>query len=152
MKSLPTLAAFIVTAALASACGFEHSRNVLVPTDISTNTGATPGTSVTPSLMGTWSEAPVIGGKGLSSLPTPNSCSAFQFTMTSQTASQASGSFTAQCPGDLTLAGTISGQLGAATIPMVITGVASAPGEARSEEHTSELQSLRHLVCRLLLE
>src|SRR5258705_1427732 len=24
--------------------------------------------------------------------------------------------------------------------------------ESRSEEHTSELQSLRHLVCRLLLE
>src|SRR5437899_4359072 len=31
----------------------------------------------------------------------------------------------------------------------------SAPGPGdggRSEEHTSELQSLRHLVCRLLLE
>src|ERR1035441_11036358 len=27
-----------------------------------------------------------------------------------------------------------------------------APLEIRSEEHTSELQSLRHLVCRLLLE
>src|ERR1035441_188811 len=26
------------------------------------------------------------------------------------------------------------------------------PGDGRSEEHTSELQSLRHLVCRLLLE
>src|ERR1035441_786163 len=26
-----------------------------------------------------------------------------------------------------------------------------APGDDRSEEHTSELQSLRHLVCRLLL-
>src|ERR1039458_7527783 len=26
------------------------------------------------------------------------------------------------------------------------------PGNIRSEEHTSELQSLRHLVCRLLLE
>src|SRR5436853_373925 len=25
-------------------------------------------------------------------------------------------------------------------------------GHGRSEEHTSELQSLRHLVCRLLLE
>src|SRR5947199_570637 len=25
-------------------------------------------------------------------------------------------------------------------------------GDCRSEEHTSELQSLRHLVCRLLLE
>src|SRR5262245_63458333 len=28
----------------------------------------------------------------------------------------------------------------------------SAPIIFRSEEHTSELQSLRHLVCRLLLE
>src|SRR5205814_4234750 len=27
-----------------------------------------------------------------------------------------------------------------------------ARGYSRSEEHTSELQSLRHLVCRLLLE
>src|SRR5437899_9128146 len=34
--------------------------------------------------------------------------------------------------------------------------VKGAPGDGggatRSEEHTSELQSLRHLVCRLLLE
>src|SRR5947199_4422829 len=29
---------------------------------------------------------------------------------------------------------------------------ALAPRMLRSEEHTSELQSLRHLVCRLLLE
>src|ERR1035441_10851185 len=28
----------------------------------------------------------------------------------------------------------------------------TAPLSGRSEEHTSELQSLRHLVCRLLLE
>src|SRR5437899_6152896 len=27
-----------------------------------------------------------------------------------------------------------------------------SPPQRRSEEHTSELQSLRHLVCRLLLE
>src|ERR1039458_10730584 len=31
------------------------------------------------------------------------------------------------------------------------TGVTGTSG-ARSEEHTSELQSLRHLACRLLLE
>src|SRR5437899_6091520 len=32
--------------------------------------------------------------------------------------------------------------------------IAGSPGAraSRSEEHTSELQSLRHLVCRLLLE
>src|SRR5438045_6676887 len=32
------------------------------------------------------------------------------------------------------------------------TDAVSASCRARSEEHTSELQSLRHLVCRLLLE
>src|SRR5437899_4337665 len=31
-------------------------------------------------------------------------------------------------------------------------GVAQRDADVRSEEHTSELQSLRHLVCRLLLE
>src|SRR5258705_5584894 len=32
------------------------------------------------------------------------------------------------------------------------TGGVGDAGAERSEEHTSELQSLRHLVCRLLLE
>src|SRR5262245_44508811 len=38
--------------------------------------------------------------------------------------------------------------------PNIITiyEISEAATEARSEEHTSELQSLRHLVCRLLLE
>src|SRR5262245_64848887 len=31
-------------------------------------------------------------------------------------------------------------------------GAAAGGSPSRSEEHTSELQSLRHLVCRLLLE
>src|SRR5262245_63487003 len=44
---------------------------------------------------------------------------------------------------------------------VAVLGTSSTPGNAqslketelaRSEEHTSELQSLRHLVCRLLLE
>src|SRR5438045_6756648 len=33
-----------------------------------------------------------------------------------------------------------------------IQGLSGKRGIGRSEEHTSELQSLRHLVCRLLLE
>src|SRR5258705_10444935 len=37
--------------------------------------------------------------------------------------------------------------------PWAVAGPAIAQGPSiRSEEHTSELQSLRHLVCRLLLE
>src|SRR5258705_6386545 len=34
----------------------------------------------------------------------------------------------------------------------VPAAVRREPSRSRSEEHTSELQSLRHLVCRLLLE
>src|SRR5205814_6577987 len=34
----------------------------------------------------------------------------------------------------------------------VVFAAAALVAVARSEEHTSELQSLRHLVCRLLLE
>src|SRR5947199_5274832 len=33
-----------------------------------------------------------------------------------------------------------------------VSGMTDWVYEERSEEHTSELQSLRHLVCRLLLE
>src|SRR5438045_8125029 len=33
-----------------------------------------------------------------------------------------------------------------------VHAAAHRPAGSRSEEHTSELQSLRHLVCRLLLE
>src|SRR5262245_62632758 len=53
-----------------------------------------------------------------------------------------------------------AGHLGAGDYPLVIGWLLVAVGIAtllravvlRSEEHTSELQSLRHLVCRLLLE
>src|SRR5437899_6683706 len=37
-------------------------------------------------------------------------------------------------------------------IPCVPASDPGQAGQTRSEEHTSELQSLRHLVCRLLLE
>src|SRR5262245_62821034 len=36
--------------------------------------------------------------------------------------------------------------------PVIRARAGLPPQAARSEEHTSELQSLRHLVCRLLLE
>src|SRR5947199_7043021 len=39
-----------------------------------------------------------------------------------------------------------------AEVAQLQQGVDEAAVVARSEEHTSELQSLRHLVCRLLLE
>src|SRR3712207_7717679 len=38
------------------------------------------------------------------------------------------------------------------TMPAELIAPALAAGNARSEEHTSELQSRQYLVCRLLLE
>src|SRR5262245_64659453 len=38
------------------------------------------------------------------------------------------------------------------TLAVLPAGASGATRGLRSEEHTSELQSLRHLVCRLLLE
>src|SRR5437899_9487943 len=38
------------------------------------------------------------------------------------------------------------------TLPVVAPFGTDTTIDVRSEEHTSELQSLRHLVCRLLLE
>src|SRR5437899_6649940 len=40
----------------------------------------------------------------------------------------------------------------AGRIGLIAAATTGANNAARSEEHTSELQSLRHLVCRLLLE
>src|SRR5215510_15697901 len=38
------------------------------------------------------------------------------------------------------------------SVPLCGTGPRNRPRRTRSEEHTSELQSRGHLVCRLLLE
>src|SRR5262245_65224539 len=53
--------------------------------------------------------------------------------------------------GDATFSGgvTLTSGLNAATVAASGNGLFQG---SRSEEHTSELQSLRHLVCRLLLE
>src|SRR5438309_7368996 len=40
----------------------------------------------------------------------------------------------------------------AASLRTVLAALPARPGRRRSEEHTSELQSQFHLVCRLLLE
>src|SRR6266568_8476878 len=47
---------------------------------------------------------------------------------------------------------TLPGRVGAAQQPIDLRRGHRPPVGARSEEHTSELQSQFHLVCRLLLE
>src|SRR2546426_4867284 len=46
----------------------------------------------------------------------------------------------------------VVGHVAAKTLANYIHAITNAPLDARSEEHTSELQSPCNLVCRLLLE
>src|SRR5262245_62823970 len=54
--------------------------------------------------------------------------------------------------GNLNAFGVALSFLAAVGLAVVIVVSSRVIGKGRSEEHTSELQSLRHLVCRLLLE
>src|SRR5205814_9448919 len=60
----------------------------------------------------------------------------------------------AQGPVGLAAAVAVTEFLTSSKTPGTVTELRHGDGrrEPRSEEHTSELQSLRHLVCRLLLE
>jgi hypothetical protein len=110
------LAAFVATAA----CSVERSSSVLGPSAVSG--GAASGSSA-PSLIGTW----VVQGTSVKTASTPSAlpdfsqCSNFTWSVTSQTATEASGRFSADCTG-MTLSGTITGHLGGATIPIIVTG------------------------------
>src|SRR2546429_4344940 len=52
----------------------------------------------------------------------------------------------------LPISGDGAGHVRSSGAPRAAPCVSLAPTPARSEEHTSELQSRLHLVCRLLLE
>src|SRR5258708_39922907 len=65
--------------------------------------------------------------------------------------------FRSERPLGLVVAGASGGEVGLAVlldrlIPLVLLDAEERLGVERSEEHTSELQSPDHLVCRLLLE
>jgi Carboxypeptidase regulatory-like domain len=125
---IPVLAVLAAT----SACSVERTSSVLGPTSAS----AVPAKSSAPSMLGTW----VVQGTSTtasvrtsssapSALPDFSSCSNFRWEVTSQTATQVAGTFTADCAGDVTVRGTITGQLGGTTIPIVLSGELTHAGE-----------------------
>jgi hypothetical protein len=83
-------------------------------------TSPTDSSSSVRSYLGTWI------GPTLTTFPTAQTCGGVQWKITSQTASQISGDFTATCSGGITLAGTVVASLGdAATIPWAASGTAT---------------------------
>jgi hypothetical protein len=116
----PVLAVFIAT----TGCSVERTSSVLGPTSASASSK-----SSTPSMLGTW----VVQGTSTTSsvtasstfpsaLPDFSSCGNFTWSVTTQTATEASGRFSAECGAGLALNGTITGKLGGATVPIVIAG------------------------------
>lgn len=123
-----TRSLFLVTPVLAvlaatAACSVERTSSVLGPT-----TTATTAKTSTPSMLGTWvvqgtsTTAAVTPSSLPSALPDFSSCGNFRWQVTSQTATQVAGTFTADCGGGVAVNGNITGQLGGTTIPMVLTG------------------------------
>ncbi len=111
----------------------ERTTTVLGPTG--TGTTSTTKTS-TPSLLGTWvvqgtsTTASVKPAASLpSALPDFSSCGNFRWEVTNQTATQVAGSFTADCADGVSVHGNITGQLGGATIPIVLSGELTRAGE-----------------------
>jgi hypothetical protein len=73
-------------------------------------------------MMGLWASQSIAA-------PSPASCGKFQWSVSSQTPTSISGTFSAVCAGGVTISGTASGQLvNDTTVPITVTGNASLPG------------------------
>jgi hypothetical protein len=119
----------LATVAFASACSSERQTTVLIPTtpSVASRTSMTGNTPF--SLVGTWASATNVGSR--MTLPgSLSQCGNLQLSISSQTATQANGRLTMDCPNNVTIAGNITGQLGGANIPVVYTGAATSGSES----------------------
>src|SRR5882724_5281246 len=127
-----SLLALLAAVALATACSSERQSTVLIPTTpsatsvrTSTNTNA----NAPFSLMGAWVSQTNLGSR----ITLPGSlsqCGNLQLAVSSQTATQAQGRLTMDCPNNVQIAGNVTGQLGGANIPVIYAGAATQGGES----------------------
>jgi hypothetical protein len=121
-----TILAFACAAAAAALTGcinFEHTSSLTSPSSVSAS-----------ALLGVWTSANVV--------PSPSSCTNFQWHVTEQTSNSAKGNFSATCAGGLNVAGTAQGTLSGTTVNWSGSGTATAadlPSCAVSLSGTAEL-------------
>src|SRR6266571_4336455 len=125
-RTLPLLS-LLAAAAFASACGSNNDKNILGPTSRPADVTASSPTASTSSLLGTWVSSRRINAEGLPA--SLSQCWNMQLTIATQTATLASGQLTMTCPDNLSVAGTITGKLGGATIPITYAGAATQAGQ-----------------------
>ena len=131
----------VATAALTFACSSERQTTVLIPTTPSASNGRTStSASSTSSLLGTWRS--VTGGTVSAQMTLPGSlsqCGNLQLNVTSQTATQASGVLTMDCPAGVRISGNITGLLGSSVIPVTWNGAATQGTESCAFSMTGTL-------------
>jgi hypothetical protein len=126
-RSLILLSSLVAALAATAACSVERTSSVLAPSSAAATAAVAGKTSSSPSLLGTWVlqstvSTSTVSTKAIASLPDFSSCTNFQWTVTTQTATEASGKFSADCAGGVSIVGTITGRLGGAVIPIVLAG------------------------------
>ena len=139
-RPLSLLAALAAASTFATACGFEPSGNVVAPSAIGNDfgTGASvtpapipptpvPAVPVAPAYLGEWASIQRTSARSVA-FPTLSSCADFRVQVTSQTSTAVAGNFSALCPGNVSLSGSLSGQLGGPAIPILFSGTGTAPG------------------------
>ena len=94
------------------------------PTSAAAATPVPPASSV-PSLIGTWKSAAAVGSPGATSV---GSCSDFVWTVTTQTATDVSGSFSGTCLGSASITGTGTGHIDGSSVTININGNGSMSG------------------------
>ena len=110
-----SLAALAIAAALfGSACAFDQNGNIILPGN--TDLGPTGGSG---GLTGLWTSGGPISA---------DSCSNFQWNITTQTTTSLAGNFSALCASVVTITGTASGQLSGQNVTMQVDGIATVQG------------------------
>jgi hypothetical protein len=108
-KHLLALAFAAIAAVAVTGCiGFEHTSSLTSPSSVASANA----------LLGVWTSGNVI--------PSPSSCTNFQWHATEQTSNSAKGSFSATCAGGLNVAGTAQGTLSGSTVSWTANGTATA--------------------------
>jgi hypothetical protein len=134
MKKRASLLGVIAAVAFAAACSSDKPSNVTAPTNAAVTARTTTPTSSAAgisgqSLLGTWVSVSKISAQAGTLPASLSMCGNMVLTITNQTATVATGSLTMVCPGDINVAGTITGQLGGANIPINYTGAATQGGQ-----------------------
>jgi hypothetical protein len=113
MKKLICTIALAASVAAGACVGYESKTTAPTTT--------VPGAAGVEALVGTWTSA------STNIIPSPSTCTDFKWTPSQQSATSATGAFSASCAGDLKVSGTAAGTLSGTTITWNAQASATTP-------------------------